>query len=121
MASSTPGDIPPLVAAGSVGRAVGTPGGAGGAMASPEFGRKRSGSIKRPSTSSSPSTFTDLPTIQTQNSKKKSKVNLIGFTKHNRSNLEGAIEEFWGFMAFSSHFCNLVFGCFWQRIYQNVA
>jgi len=85
MASSTPGDIPPLVAAGSVGRTVGTPGGAGGAMASPAFGRKRSktSSIKRPSISSSPPTFTDLPTAQTQNSKKKSKVNLIGFTKHN--------------------------------------
>ena len=99
MASSTPGDIPPLVAAGSVGRTVGTPGGAGGATASPEFGRKRSktSSIKRPSISSSPPTFTDLPTAQTQNSKKKSKVNLIGFTKHNRYNLEGAIEKFWGF------------------------
>ena len=99
MASSTPGDIPPLAAAGSVGRAVVTPGGAGVATASPEFGRKRSkpSSIKRPSISFGPHTFTDLPTVQTQNSKKKSKVNLIGFTKHNRSNLEGAIMEFCGF------------------------
>ena len=98
MASSTPGDLPPLKAVGSVGRAVGAPGGAGGATASPEFGRKRSkaSSIKRPSISFSPTTSTDLPAVQTQNSKKKSKVNLIGFTKHNRSNLEGAIEEFWG-------------------------
>ena len=101
MASSTPGDLPPLKAVGSVGRAVGAPGGAGGATASPEFGRKRSksSSIKRPSISFSPTTSTDLPAVQTQNSKKKSKVNLIGFTKHNRSNLEGAIEEFWGFKA----------------------
>ena len=96
MASSTPGDIPPLVAAGSVGRTVGTPGGAGVATASPEFGRKGS-KTRRPSIFSSPPTFTDLPTAQTQNSKKKSKVNLIGFTKHNRSNLEGAIMEFCGF------------------------
>ena len=101
MASSTPGDLPPLAAAGSVGRAIGTPGGSRGASASPEFGRKRSksSSIKRPSISFSPTISTDLPTVQTQNSKKKSKVNLIGFTKHNRSNLEGAIEEFWGFKA----------------------
>ena len=103
MASSTPGDLPPLVAAGSVGRANGTPGGSRGATASPEFGRKRSkassSSIKRPSISFSPSTFSDHATVQTENSKKKSKVNLIGFTKHNRSNLEGAIEEFWGFKA----------------------
>ena len=101
MASSTPGDLPPLVAAGSVGRANGTPGGSRGATASPEFGRKRSksSSIKRPSISFSRTISTDLPTVQTQNSKKKSKVNLIGFTKHNRSNLERAIEEFCGFQA----------------------